>query len=127
MLTEMRKKAFTPAAAEVLRELQVSSGGIAGCVFWLPSAPDRPPSRHWFALALREAEAAAGLPKLDGSLWHAHRREWATERMHYPVKTVAMAGGWLDPRTLIECYQQPDAAMVREVIEEPRPRRAAAE
>ena len=54
----------------------------------------------------RWAEETAELPKLDGSLWHAYRRLWATERKHLPVADVAAAGGWQGPSTLLTCYQQ---------------------
>jgi integrase len=43
---------------------------------------------------LRQAEAAAGVEKLEGGLWHAYRRKWATERKELPLKDVAAAGGW---------------------------------
>jgi integrase len=42
---------------------------------------------------LRQAEAAAGVEKLDGGLWHAYRRKWATERKELPLKDVAAARG----------------------------------
>ena len=45
------------------------------------------------AAFLRQAEAAAGVEKLDGGLWHACRRKWATERKELPLKDVAAAGG----------------------------------
>ena len=35
---------------------------------------------------LTEAEAQAGLTKLDGGLWHAYRRKWATERKELPLQ-----------------------------------------
>jgi hypothetical protein len=57
------------------------------------------------------------VPKPDGSLWHAFRRLWATERKALPVKNVAAAGGWKDVTTLINCYQQPDEATLRSVVE----------
>jgi hypothetical protein len=53
----------------------------------------------------------------DGSLWHAFRRLWATERKGLPVKDVAAAGGWKDITTLINCYQQPDEETLRAVVE----------
>ena len=55
---------------------------------------------------LKQAYELSRLPKPDGSLWHAFRRLWATERKNLPVKDVAAAGGWKDTTTLIECYQQ---------------------
>lgn len=52
-----------------------------------------------------------------GSLWHAFRRKWATEQKHYPIVDVAVAGGWKDLTTLLTCYQQPDHATMRAVME----------
>ncbi len=60
---------------------------------------------------------------LDGSLWHAFRRLWASERKGLPVKDVAAAGGWKGVSTLIECYQQPDEDTLRDVVEFVKPQR----
>jgi integrase len=74
-------------------------------------------SRHLAAYWLKRAYELSGAPKSDGSLWHAFRRLWATERKQLPVKDVAAAGGWKDITTLIECYQQPDDLTLRAVVE----------
>jgi integrase len=67
--------------------------------------------RHVAAGWLLKAEELAELEKLDGSLWHAYRRLWATERMHLPGKAVAKAGGWIDVRTMERSYiHAPDEA-----------------
>ncbi|MBA3404283.1 MAG: hypothetical protein H0U13_06340 [Gemmatimonadaceae bacterium] len=71
---------------------------------------------HWLA----EAEQHAKLPKLDGSLWHAYRRAWATSRKGLSVKDVAHAGGWSDTSTLISCYQQADNETLLEVMSHPK-------
>jgi len=52
--------------------------------------------------------------------FHAYRRKWATERKHLPLKDVAEAGGWLDTRSLEQCYQQADEATLLQVVSEPR-------
>jgi hypothetical protein len=62
------------------------------------------------------AEEKARLPKLDGSLWHAYRRAWATSRKDLPVVDVAAAGGWNDIGTLMKCYQQADQHTLLEVM-----------
>ncbi len=98
-----------PALCEELRSFRVRMGGaFGGLVF--PSHADRtrPVSRDAFGHWLRDAEERAGLPKLDGSLWHAYRRSWATTRKHLPAVDVAAAGGWSDTATLLRCYQQAD-------------------
>lgn len=79
----------------------------------------RPVNRSWLDNRLREAEAAAGLPKLRGSLWHAYRRKWASERKQFPLKDVAAVGGWKAVQTLLTCYQHADADTMRRVMDEP--------
>jgi hypothetical protein len=76
--------------------------------------------RHLFDKWLSVAEAKAELPKLDGSLWHAYRRKWASERKHLPLKDVASAGGWKDVNTLLEVYQHSDEGSVLAVMSETR-------
>ena len=71
-------------------------------------------ARDWLQLA----ESLAGLPKLDGSLWHAYRRGWATARKHHPLSDVAAAGGWRDIDTL-GVYTRADAVTMRQVVFQP--------
>jgi integrase len=87
-------------------------------LFPAPRNLTKPISRHLAAKWLQEAEKLAGLEKLDGSLWHAYRRKWATERKHLPDIDVARAGGWTNPNTLRLVYQQADQdTMLRVVLE----------
>ncbi len=65
---------------------------------------------------LLRAEKLAGVPKQKGSLWHAYRRKWATERKHLPDVDVAAAGGWTETSSLKRCYQQADEATMLEVV-----------
>jgi integrase len=95
---------------ETVRGFQRDIGAIAGYVFAANSA-DGIMDRHTFEKGLRTAEKRARLAKLDGSLWHAYRRKWATERKHLPLKDVARAGGWKDVNSLLG-YQQADDASV---------------
>ena len=53
------------------------------------------------------AQALAGLPSLSGGRWHPYRRLFATELAHIPAKTAAMLGGWKNPATMQQLYQQP--------------------
>jgi integrase len=90
---------------------------------WLfpsPRNPARAVSKDLVSDWLERAEQLAQLPKLDGSLWHAYRRGWATARKHHPLADVAAAGGWKTKETLSRIYQQPDAASTRRAILEPR-------
>lgn len=90
----------------------------AGDVPLFPSPTDstKPVSRHLADDWLREAEQLAGLEPQRGSLWHAYRRKWATERKHLPDVDVAAAGRWKDTAALRECYQQADPATMLSVV-----------
>jgi len=107
-----RKEWLVPAPESLvaeLREFQRLLGAVGGYVLAKPMQPGEPAgplSRHDLAGLLEHAEAHAGTPKLEGSLWHAYRRLWATKRKHMPVADVAAAGGWRGPSTLLTCYQQ---------------------
>jgi hypothetical protein len=68
---------------------------------------------------LERAETLAEVPKQQGSLWHAYRRKWATERKHLPDRDVAAAGGWSDLASLKTAYQQMDRATLYRVVCEP--------
>jgi integrase len=106
-----------PALAEELRSFRVRLGGaFGGLMFPSRSDPNRPLSRDSFGHLLADAERRANLPKLDGSLWHAYRRAWATTRKHLPVVDVAAAGGWSDVSTLTKCYQHADYETLLEVM-----------
>jgi integrase len=121
---KLRKTWIVPASRQTLEELtrlRVLHPGIgAAQVFPHPMQKRHqggPVTRHLAAYWLNRAYELAGVPKPDGSLWHAFRSLWATERKGLPVKDVAAAGGWKDITTLIECYQQPDEDTLRRVVE----------
>jgi integrase len=107
---------FMQRAKGYRREL----GAISGPVFPASESATGIMDRHLFDKWLSAAEKAAELPKLDGSLWHAYRRKWATERKHLNPKDVAAAGGWKDIATLLEVYQQADEESVLAVMSDPR-------
>jgi integrase len=69
--------------------------------------------------ALRQAELVAGVEKLEGGLWHAYRRKWATERKDLPLKDMAAAGGWKDVATLLTSYQHADEGTMLKFMESP--------
>lgn len=102
---------------EELKTFRVKMGGLFGGLIF-PSAADQtqPVTRDSFGHWLAAAERKAKLPKLDGSLWHAYRRSWATSRKGLPVVDVAAAGGWSDIGTLMKCYQQADDVTLLEVM-----------
>lgn len=109
------------ALAAELRTFRVRLGGaFTGLLFPSDSDLKVPVRRDVFDRWLRSAEEKAKLPKLDGSLWHAYRRAWATARKDLSLKDVAAAGGWSDIGTLLRCYQQPDEDTIEMVMAHPR-------
>jgi integrase len=102
--------------------LKAMNGTIKEADAWVfPSPRDyfKPCDRHLLDSWLRKAYTLAGKEKGQGSLWHALRRKWATERKHHPVSDVAAAGGWRDVGTLIEAYMRTDTVTVKRVVENP--------
>lgn len=117
------KSPLSEAHAERIQDFRRRLGGFRGPVF--PQAGDlaqRIPA-DMLSQWLLEAEAEGKVQKLKGSLWHAYRRKWASERMHHPLKAVAEAGGWKDAATLL-IYQHADEETVLAVLNEPKKRRA---
>ncbi len=104
---------------ESIRLFRKQIGAVAGPLFPKLSAPDQSVSPDILTRWLEKAEKQAELPKLPGSTWHAYRRKWASERMHFPIKAVADAGGWSDVTTLQTCYQQTDESGLLAVMGEP--------
>ncbi len=96
--------------------------GVTLSLLMFPDAPDsnRATDRHELRTWLEIAEKKAGLAKLDGALWHAYRRGWASSRKHMPVTDVAEVGGWKDIGTLLKCYTVADNHTMLEVMESPR-------
>jgi integrase len=110
-----------PGLYEDIHTFRMKLGSVFGeLVFPSHSDPARAVSRDSFDHLLREAEKKAKLPKLDGSLWHAYRRAWATSRKSLPVVDVAAAGGWSDIGTLLKCYQQADNETLLQVMSHSR-------
>jgi integrase len=105
---------------ERVKAFQRELGAVGGYVFAAPKAREGIMDRHLFDKWLSVAEKKAGLPKLDGGLWHAYRRKWAIERKHLPARDVAAAGGWKDVSTLLEVYQQADDESILAVTSETR-------
>lgn len=121
---KQRRESVVPASPSLLDELRFfrreMGSAFGGLVF--PSEHDReiPVRRDVFDKWLRAAEAKAGLPPLDGGLWHPYRRAWATSKKHYAVADVAAAGGWKDYSTLLNCYMQPDKDTMLAVMSDTR-------
>jgi hypothetical protein len=107
------------ALAEQVKALRLQLEAFGDSWLFPTKTSDAPWPRTMFDEALRKAEKHAGLPKLRGSLWHAFRRKWVTERKPLPDADVMRAGGWRDKRTFETCYQQPDAETTVMVMECP--------
>jgi hypothetical protein len=102
--------------AAIDRVMQERPGIGAALVFPSSTDPAQPITKDLASEWLLEAERAAGLPKLEGGVWHPYRRKWATARKHLPLADVAAAGGWKSRETLLRCYQQPDGATMLNVV-----------
>lgn len=85
-------------------------------LFPSPRDFDKPVSIFLADKWLRRAEKLAGLPSQKGSLWHAYRRKWATERKSLPDVDVAAAGGWKTTATLKRAYQHADKETMLKVV-----------
>ena len=105
---------------ESVKQFQKQLSAVAGPIFPGVKDPSKPMPPELLTQWLAKVETKAGLPKLPGSLWHAYRRKFATERMHHPLKAIADAGGWKDVATLLTCYQQTDQATLLAVMSETR-------
>jgi integrase len=116
---KMKRETAAPISPEVRVALDriLAERPAIGQVPLFPSARDstKPITRYLAAAWLREAEKLANLPKQKGTLWHAYRRTWATERKPFPDADVAAAGGWKSVASL-KLYQQPDAATMLAVV-----------
>jgi len=121
-----RKRWVVPYSSDVLdklREFQIRLGAFGGFVFPNTRHPELPAPADMLSQWIVKAEKAAGLRKLEGSVCHAYRRKWRSERTAHPLKAVMVAGGWSDSNTMLTCYDHPDDADVLAVTSEARKRR----
>ena len=95
------------------------------CVFPSDQDPKLPTNPGLFGQRLRRAYKLAEVVKEPGSLWHALRRKWATERKGYPINDLAAAGGWRDTPTLLASYLQTDPETIKMVVLNPTMRLAS--
>ena len=81
------------ALREESRSFRAKLGAaFGGLLFPSESDPETPVRRDVLAKWLQQAERRAGLKKLDGSLWHAYRRAWATSRKELRPPTLLPLG-----------------------------------
>ncbi|MGH7671381.1 MAG: tyrosine-type recombinase/integrase [Gemmatimonadales bacterium] len=107
---------LTKNTARLFRRHMRALRGDAAWLFPADKQPTQPVDRWLMSRRLRAAYQRAGLKPLSGGLWHPFRRKFATERKHLPLRDVAAAGGWKEPRTLLECYQLADNATLQGVV-----------
>lgn len=117
---------LTPEAVAALEQAQQANPAI-GDAWVLPAPKDasKPTSRSLVNTWWNRAERAAGLAHVAGLGWHSLRRKFVTERKNASRVDLCALGGWTTPRTLEECYQQPDEATMREVLATRKPLTAA--
>jgi hypothetical protein len=107
----------TPGVRAALDRILRERPGVGRTpLFPSPTDPATPIDKNRATVWLLKAEQLADVPKMDGSLWHAFRRKWVTERKHLPDVDVAAAGGWRGTECLRRNYQQPDDATILEVV-----------
>lgn len=107
---------LTRNTARLIRRHVRALRGDAALMFPGDKQPAQPVDRWFMNRRLRAAHEKAGLKPLSGGLWHPFRRKFATERKRFPLRDVATAGGWKEPRTLLECYQLADSATLQGVV-----------
>ena len=110
---------INPSVRQALDRVLIDRPGIGSAPLF-PKPTDRalPLTTYLASKWLIGGEKLAGLDTQKGSLWHAYRRKWVTERKHLPDVDVAAAGGWKDTQSLKSAYQQADTeTMLRVVLE----------
>lgn len=111
--------------AAIDRVLAERPGIGAAYLFPSPRHPSKPVTKDYVSKWLRAAEKLAELEPLKGSLWHAYRRKWVTERKHLPDADVAKAGGWSGTDAMLASYQHADEETLYEVVANPKRLREA--
>ncbi len=113
---------LTACAVAALQGVQREHPAIGDAwVLPAPRDPSRPMSRYLAQSCWRRAERLAKLEHVEGLGWHGLRRKFATERKDASRVDLCALGGWKTPRTLEECYQRPDRATMKRVLEEREP------
>ena len=111
----------TPVTAEALSALKEARRSHLGA----GEAPVLPAPRNPLACtgAARlhawwsKAQILAGLDPMPGRGWHSLRRKFASDLMDQPLKVLCALGGWKTAKTVLECYQRPDAGQLRKALE----------
>ncbi len=108
---------ITEGALAALTEAQRKRHALGDqWVFPSPRDASRPCARETLTQWFRAACRLAGVPRKRGQGFHSLRRQFATDLREAPLKVLAELGGWKSVRTLLECYQLPDHAALREAL-----------
>lgn len=118
---KMGYESTVPLSPDAQKAVREALHGRIGDVWLFPSPTDpaKPLSRHLARKWLMEAEKLAGLEPLDGSLWHAYRRKFASDMAAVSDRVTAALGGWKSPRTL-DIYARPGREMMAEALQQRR-------
>ena len=85
-----------PTVRKAIDRILMERPGIGSApLFPTPGDDTKPMTRHLADKWLREGEKLAGVEPQKGSLWHAYRRKWATERKH-PARAGCGEGRWVE-------------------------------
>jgi integrase len=114
-----RRVPIPSALAERVKQLRRQLEAFGDGWLFPTENGQKPWPREVFDQALRRAETKAELPKLEGSLWHAYRRKWNTERKHLPECDRMAVAGWRDRTTMNDCYTVEDYETMLAVLECP--------
>lgn len=118
---KLDREHFTPLTAQaiaVLKEARRHRPAIAeGWVFPSDSDPAKPCDEFLVHRWWLWAEEAAELTHVPTLGWHGLRRKFGEELKGVPLKDLCALGGWLDPGTVVRCYQRPDDVTMRRALE----------
>jgi integrase len=113
-------EAKVPVDARVARALWtwIRRDGAPNTDVVFPYGPDdEPVRRDRLALAMIDAEAAAGLEPRRGTLFHAYRRKFAADREQVPNSIVMKLMGIAGVQTFLRCFCKTSESTMREGLE----------
>jgi integrase len=125
-MTRRRDAMLSPSARAAINRVPARRPGIGDAyLFPHPRRGGEAITRYIARTWMVRAEKLAELEPLDGTLWHAYRRKWVTERKYLPDPDVARMGGWKSIEAMKMAYQHADPETSYRVLSEPRRLREA--
>ena len=108
----------TDEALAALEEARTMSGGTGNSpVLPAPTDASRCVGRSLPSFWWQRAQTLAALEPKPGRGWHSLRRKFASDLMDQPLKVLCELGGWKTAKTVLQCYQRPDAGQLRTALE----------